>query len=82
MSASLDWSASAELYSSVATFKSRNSRYQRFPSAAEAIRFAIEEMPRATLRSVALECGDERYEGEAIRELYHAPDYPLQRGKR
>jgi hypothetical protein len=37
----LDWSAPAELYSSVATFKTRNSRYMRFPSAADAVRFAI-----------------------------------------
>jgi hypothetical protein len=80
--ASIDWSAPAELYSSAATFKARNSRYMRFPSAAEAIRFAIEEMPRADLRGVAIECGDDRHEGEAIRALYYATDYPLQRDAR
>jgi hypothetical protein len=78
----LDWSAPAELYSSVATFKTRNSRYMRFPSAADAVRFAIEEMPRAALGGVAIECGDDRYEGETIRALYDAPGYPLQREMR
>ena len=82
MSAPADWSAPAELYSSVATFKMRNGRYMRFPSVAEAIRFAIEEMPRAALRGMAIECGDDRYEGETIRALYDAPEYPLQRETR
>lgn len=78
----MDWSAPADLYSSVATFKTRNSRYMRFPTAAEAVRFAIEEMPSAALRGVAIECGDDRHEGEAIRALYLATDYPLQRETR
>lgn len=75
----IDWAAPAELYSSVATFKTRNSRYMRFPTAAEAVRFAIEEMPSASLRALAIECGDNRHEGEAIRALYLGTDYPLQR---
>jgi hypothetical protein len=54
----------------------------RFSSAAEAIRFVVEDMPKAALRGVALECGDDRYEGEAIRALYYAPEYPLQRKMR
>jgi hypothetical protein len=82
MNGGVDWSTPAELYSSVATFKTRNSRYMRFPSAAEAIRFAIEEMSKATLRGIAIELGDDRYEGEAIRALYYASDYPLERGTR
>lgn len=80
MSAAVDYSAPAELYSSVATFKTRNSRYMRFPSAAEAIRFAIEEMPKTALRGIAIELDDDRFEGEAIRALYYASDYPLERG--
>ncbi len=82
MNAAINWSQPAELYSSAATFGARKSRYVRFPSAAEAIRFAIEDLPPAQLRSVALECGDERYEGEAIRALYFSPEYPLQRDSR
>jgi hypothetical protein len=39
-------------------------------------------MPRAALGGVAIECGDDRYEGETIRALYDAPGYPLQREMR
>ncbi len=78
----MDWSAPAELYAGIASFRTRNSRYRRFASVAEAIRFAIEETPRAELRGLAIECGEERHEGEAIRALYQAADYPLQRETR
>jgi hypothetical protein len=76
-----DYSAAAELFPSVAGFKSRVTRYQRFQTAAEAIRFALEDLPDKLLTGTALEVGDERFEGEAIRELYLAPEYPLPRGK-
>jgi hypothetical protein len=79
VSARVDYTDPAELYSSASRFKGHNSRYQRFPSIAEAIRYAIEEMPGAVLRGVAIESGDDRYEGDAIRALYDAPDYPFQR---
>jgi hypothetical protein len=79
VNSNLDWAEPAELYTSVATFRLRNARYQRFPTAAEAIRFAIEELPGAALRGTAIESGDTRYEGDQIRALYDAPDYPLQR---
>ena len=82
MNLTIDWSQPAELYSSAATFGARKSRYMRFPSAAEAIRFAIEDMTPAQLRGLALECGDDRHQGEAIRALYLQPDYPLQRETR
>ncbi|MHA6297829.1 hypothetical protein [Devosia sp. CAU 1758] len=82
MNADLDWSAPAELYSSVATLKTRNARYFRFDTAAEAVRFAIEDMPGAALRGIVMESGDDRFEGDTIRALYDAKDYPLQRPKR
>lgn len=82
MNLTIDWSQPAELYSSAATFGARKSRYMRFPSAAEAIRFAVEDMAPAQLRGLALECGDDRHQGEAIRALYLQPDYPLQREPR
>lgn len=82
MNSDLDWSAPAELYSSVATLRTRNARYFRFSSAAEAIRFAIEDMPGAALRGMAVESGDNRFEGDQIRALYDAQDYPLQRPTR
>ena len=82
MNSDLDWSAPAELYTSVATFRTRNTHYFRFATAAEAIRFAIEELPGAALRGTAIECGDDRFEGDQIRALFEARDYPLRRDKR
>ncbi len=81
MSATADYSTPAELYSG-GRYKSSIVRYRKFPSAAEAIRFAIEQVPAADLLSLAIEFDDDRYEGEAIRTLYQAPDYPFQRRTR
>ncbi len=79
MKLAIDWSRPAELYSSSASFGARKSRYMRFPSLAEAIRYAVEDLPQAQMRALVLESGDDRHEGDSIRALYDAPDYPLQR---
>jgi hypothetical protein len=79
MSADIDYGESAELYLSSTGIGPRSSRYMRFSSAAEAIRYAVEQIPTTTLRSAAIEAGDHRYEGQDIRALYDAPDYPLSR---
>ena len=82
MNENLDWAEPADLYVSIASMRLGNARYRRFSNTAEAIRFAIEELPAATLRGMAIESGDTRYEGEQIRALYDAQDYPLQRPTR
>lgn len=53
--------------------------YRRFADAAEAIRFAIEELPAEHLLATVLVVNGERHEGLAIRELYASADYPLRR---
>jgi hypothetical protein len=55
--------------------------YRRFWSAAEAIRFAVEELPVTGLR-VWLEVGQERYSYAAVRQLYDSAEYPLPRRSR
>ncbi len=74
-----DYSAMAELYPSRRYAKSQTTQYRRFPTAAEAIRFIIEEVPATWLAGSYLEVRGRRFEGEAIRALYDAADYPLVR---
>jgi hypothetical protein len=54
-------------------------RYRRFAAAAEAIRFAIEELGRERLTGVYLEVDEQRFDGAGIRRLYDSADYPLLR---
>lgn len=74
----LDYSASAELFPSRRYAKAL-SRYRRFATAAEAIRYAVEEMQPAWLVGTMLVVDDARYEGASIRALYDASAYPLER---
>jgi len=46
---------------------------------ADAIRFAIERLPAATLPSSRLEVEERQYDAKQIRALYDSDRYPLQR---
>jgi hypothetical protein len=64
--------------------KPRNSRraplgYRRFARAADAIRFAIEDLPSQFLTGTYLEVDEVRYQHSEIRSLYESADYPLAR---
>ena len=75
-----DYTTAAELFS--AQRKSRRRQplgYKRFARAADAIRFAIEEMPPQLLLGTYLEVGEVRYAGSEIRHLYDSTNYPLAR---
>ncbi len=76
----INYAASAELFPSRRYAKSL-ARYRRFPNAAEAIRYAVEDMPAAWLIGTFLDIDGKRYEGRAIRALYEAEGYPLERAK-
>lgn len=53
--------------------------YRRFATAAEAVRFGIEELPSAYLAGTILEVDEGRFGERQIRLLYDRPDYPLAR---
>jgi hypothetical protein len=76
---SIDYAAPSELF----PCRSRKARkpvgYRRFPNAAEAIRFAMEELPSDLLLGASLEIEDERFDSEGIRELYESDAFPLPR---
>ena len=54
-------------------------RYRRFATAAEAIRFAVEELPAVRALGAWMQVGDQRFDGDDIQRLYESNDYPLQR---
>ena len=74
-----NYASSAELYPSRRYAKSQQTQYRRFRSAADAVRYIIEDMPSSWLAGSVLEVDEKRYEGAAIRALYDAPGYPLER---
>lgn len=57
----------------------RRIHYRRFDTAAEAIRFAIEELAAPLLAGAYMQVEAERFAGEEIRELYESTAYPLAR---
>ena len=75
-----DYSAEAEMFSPMSRKARRQPLgYRRFAGAADAIRFAIEELPPQLLGGTYLEVAEHRYEGQQIRRLYESTSYPLDR---
>ena len=77
---SFDYTASADLFS----MTNRNGRrqpmnYKHFESAAEAIRYAIEEIPTQNLVGTLLETDEARHDSKAIYRLYASSNFPLER---
>ena len=75
-----DYTALAELYPT-RSYKHRagSIKYKRFEVAAEAVRFAMEELPPEFLLGTYLEVEEERFNSQQIRLLYESNDYPLPR---
>ena len=53
--------------------------YRRFATAAEAIRFALEEFPAVRTLGAWMQVGDERFNSDEICRLYESSEYPLRR---
>ena len=54
--------------------------YRRFATAAEAIRFAVEEFPAVRTLGAWMQIGEERFNRDEICRLYESNEYPLGRG--
>lgn len=74
-----DFTVPAELFPCRAQRGRRSTSYKRFSTTAEAVLFAIEEMPPLLLPGTYLEVDETRFDSSAIRELYARSDFPLTR---
>ena len=76
----INYDALAEFYLPKSRrFRNAPLSYKRFERAADAVRYALEELPPDQLVGAFLEVEDERFDGKGIRALYESEDYPLPR---
>lgn len=74
-----DYAAAAELFAGTARKGNKGFTYNRFESAAEALRFAIEVAPKHAMLGAYLEVDEARFGLGQIQLLYANPRYPLRR---
>jgi hypothetical protein len=75
-----DYGSEAEFFPSYSRPSRRHVHgYRRFARAADAIRFAIEDLSPEFLREACLAVDETRYDGGGIRRLYDSADFPLTR---
>jgi hypothetical protein len=76
-----DYSSPAELFMPKRKGRVRRSAdgYRRFATAAEAIRFAVEEFPAIRTLGAWMQVEDEHFDSDEICQLYESNDYPLTR---
>ena len=75
-----DYSAPAELFPSRSRAGRSRSRYMRFDTAAEGLRFVMEELPAPAALGAYLVIDEARFGLEEMRYLYENAGYPLTRG--
>jgi len=76
---SFDYDAPAELYPGRNRKSAKKVTYRRFQTAADAIRFAVEELPELLLIGSCIEIDERRLNYKDIQALYASEQYPLKR---
>ena len=77
------YNTAAELFPAAIRKKKRAGfAYRRFGTAAEAVRFAIEELPADSLNGAYLQVEEARFDQSGIRTLYESEAFPLPRRPR
>jgi hypothetical protein len=74
-----DFNAPAELFPSRNRKVVSKVKYRRFDKAAEAIRFAVEELPEPQLLGAYIQIDEQRFGHQEIRKLYESERYPLKK---
>jgi Arc/MetJ-type ribon-helix-helix transcriptional regulator len=74
-----DYNAPAELFPSRNRKIANKVKYRRFDRAADAIRFAVEELPEPQLLGAFIEINEERLSHKDIQALYESESYPLKK---
>lgn len=75
-----DYRAEARLFfCKVPGAKRKSLALRHFPRAAQAIRYAVEELAPAALNGCSLEVNEQHFFGREIRSLYDSATYPLRR---
>ena len=76
-----NFNAPAELFPSRNRKVVSKIKYRRFEKAAEAIRFAVEELPEPLLLGAYIQIDERRLGHREIRALYDGEGFPLKRAK-
>jgi len=83
VTATFDYGVPAELFMGKRKGGPRQPlKYRRFATAAEAIRFAVEEVPAMRALGAWMQVGDKRFDSDEIQRLYESDGYPLRRQRR
>jgi hypothetical protein len=78
---SFDYNAPAELFLTKRTKNGRKDYQRFFATAAEAIRYAVEDLRTPRAFGAWLQVGDERFNSSEIQRLYEADGYPLRKSE-